>query len=257
MKTKTRAMMNKYAFRTTYLALLVLAGAALFLSYERNDLSSPSQAINTSITADENLQTLEVLKSEIERLKDARGALQNSYSQMEDELVQLRSQLAEQKVPGTSLPGKTDTGSSGNPAKEPESEESPVYAQEGPHAADERAAVQIIAQVDLLEDRFIAEETDPDWSSRAEDTLIETYEGDQAHGLFVADLDCRTTLCRMELTLDGSISPEESFRNLSLLAPWPGDGFVRISGIEGGNESPLAVVYLARDGYVLPQHVPE
>ena len=61
----------------------------------------------------------------------------------------------------------------------------------------------------------------------------------------------------MELTLDGSTSPEESFRNLSLLAPWPGDGFVRISGTEGGNESPMAVIYLARDGYALLQHLPE
>ena len=51
----------------------------------------------------------------------------------------------------------------------------------------------------------------------------------------------------MELTLDGSTA-RESFRNLFDLAPWSGQSLVQID-----TETGLAVMYLAREEYMLPQ----
>ena len=59
-------------------------------------------------------------------------------------------------------------------------------------------------------------------------------------------------MCRMEFSLNGSESPEESFRKLADFAPWQGEGFIRIQDGNDG-ESAQAVVYLARAGYSLPR----
>jgi hypothetical protein len=257
MRTKIKKFMHKYAFKTNLLMLMVLIGIVLFLDYRDKDIPSALEAQIPPIIVDKNQQDVEDLKFEFGQLKVEYGTLQNRYSQMKDEITWFRSQLAEQKEPGIPILNQTETTPSFNTLEEPESEKSQASLQEDAIAEEERIAARMIAQEDLLEDTVISEEIDSQWSRWAEDSLIETLESDEAHGFYVADLDCRTTLCRMELTSDASISPEESFRYLSLLSPWTGERFVSIGGFEEDDESPLAVVYLSRDGYKLPQHLTE
>jgi len=115
-----------------------------------------------------------------------------------------------------------------------------------PEEEHERAEAQTQAQVELVEGTMRAEKIDLQWASATKLTLNEVFHSEAMTGMQLVEADCRTTLCRRELVLDDSTSPEDSFRKLGNLAPWQGQAFGRIN--EGS-----AVVYLAREGYSLPQ----
>ena len=118
-----------------------------------------------------------------------------------------------------------------------------------PEEEVKRADAQVNAQVDLIEDMMRAEAPDPTWTDAAELSLQGMFHREEPTGFYLVHAECRTTVCRLELSLDGSVSPAESFRNLVHLMPWQGQGFVRI---EDG-ESAAVVVYLAREGYAFPR----
>jgi hypothetical protein len=67
-------------------------------------------------------------------------------------------------------------------------------------------------------------------------------------------IECRTTLCRVELTPtdpgQGAAAFEQGFRKLMLFAPWHAPGFGKIEHPDG--RAPVAVLYLAREGHALP-----
>ena len=112
-----------------------------------------------------------------------------------------------------------------------------------------RAEAQVQAQIDLLEVTVLAEAPDPVWTSAAERSLQSVFQREEKAGFHLVQTECRTTLCRLELSLDGSVSPEESFHSLVQMMPWQGQAFIRIEDGEGG----AVVVYLAREGHALPQ----
>ena len=111
---------------------------------------------------------------------------------------------------------------------------------------------QTLELIELFEETILIEGTDPEWSGLAELALDEASKREEMTEFNLVDAKCGTTMCRMELSLDGSESPEESFRKLVDFAPWQGEGFIRI---QDGNDREFAqaVVYLAREGYSLPQ----
>jgi hypothetical protein len=76
--------------------------------------------------------------------------------------------------------------------------------------------------------------------------------------LRLIDLQCRTTLCRLEVAADeveaDGTSFDRGFRKLILHAPWQGEGFGHVASPD--NPSPTAVFFLAREGHALPQPPP-
>jgi hypothetical protein len=113
----------------------------------------------------------------------------------------------------------------------------------------QRAEAQSLAQVALLEGTVQTEVTDPQWTSAAETSLRTAFLSDELPNLQLTDVTCRTTICRLTLSHDGSGAPDQSFRTLLRRAPWQGYGFVRIDQ----GESREVTVYLAREGYPLPE----
>jgi hypothetical protein len=67
-------------------------------------------------------------------------------------------------------------------------------------------------------------------------------------GVHLVQVDCRTSLCRLELALADASSPGENLEQLLHYARWEGAGFAQIDETSG-----TAVVYLSREGYALPQ----
>src|SRR5205823_4712742 len=96
---------------------------------------------------------------------------------------------------------------------------------------------------------MLAEQADAEWAPTAEQALHEVFQSKELTGMHLEEAACRTTLCRLALTLDDAMASEESFRALTRLTPWRGQGFVRID--QGGSGEVL--LYLAREGYSLPQ----
>ena len=177
------------------------------------------------------------LKAEIERLKDGKAG----FEQLSHEMTALRSQLTqverEQKLrsQAESLAPQIGDTEANAATLTPEEEQA-------------RTEAQIQTQVALLEGTLLGEKSDSAWGNTAQLALNTTFHSETMAGVQLMKADCRTTLCRLELFLDGSTAPEDSFRKLVHSSPWQGQGFVQIDG-----ESGKAVVYLAREGYSLPQ----
>jgi len=177
------------------------------------------------------------LKVEIARLKDDKS----KFERLSREMTALRSQLTQ-----VEQEQKLRSQEEGLPHSTGETEANPATLT--PEEEQTRAEAQIQTQVALLEGTLLAEKLDSAWVNAAQLALNTTFHSETMAGVQLMKADCRTTLCRLELFLDGSTAPEDSFRKLVHASPWEGQGFVQIDG-----ESGKAVVYLSREGYSLPQ----
>lgn len=116
-----------------------------------------------------------------------------------------------------------------------------------PEQAREREAARTQAEIELMEGTMLSEKSDAAWANTAQLALQTRLQKEALPGVQMVEAECRTTLCRMELSLDGSI-PQDNFRNLIDLAPWSGQSLIQID-----TETGLAVMYLAREEHSLPQ----
>ena len=165
---------------------------------------------------------------EIERLADELVALRKQLSRLSQEQVVIRQDV-------DSLPESMDA--------EPEMDA--VGAQ-----AEEQAETKMWQQQAVLEDNLRNEELDEEW---AQETLVKIEEGfhhEELAGVHLIDAACASTLCQVDLSIDGDIPVDEGMQRLSIHRPWDGPTFFSMSA-DG-----IARLYFARDGYDLPQ-VPE
>lgn len=131
--------------------------------------------------------------------------------------------------------------------------------QVSPEEQQAQAEAAIEAQEFSVEQAIETEEVDPDWSPIAEMAWGEVFqkEGikDELKDLQLVNVECRTNLCRVELSPSdptrGRAHFEQNFHKLLLFAPWNGAGFGKVDYPDG--ETPQAVFYLAREGQVLPE----
>jgi FtsZ-binding cell division protein ZapB len=235
---------------------LVGIRAAVFFIDGNNETSRKIEA--TALERFENpgkdatLADIEALKAEIEALKRGKQHLEQDSTDIQNELTSLRSKLVrlnqDQIMNSAHIDPIAETGHEGS-ENNAEDKETAVL-ELAPEEEVELADYQMQAQVDLFEETIFTEGTDPEWSKDAELALDMAYQSEEMRGVEAVDAECRTTVCRVQLFLDGSTPSEETFRNLVDLTPWEGQGFVRID--EG--DSSQVVVYLARDGHSLPQY---
>jgi hypothetical protein len=223
---------------------LVVIGAAVFWMHGRYSASHGS-----SITESNSLKAINALEAEIKELKGGSSDLEQRSAEMNSELTSLRSQLVDLNQGQESIDRIASAGLESSGASAPDGEGAVELT---PEEEAERVEVQTMELIEFFEETILAEGTDPEWSSLAELALDEASKSEEMTEFNLVDAKCGITMCRMMLSLDNSESPEESFRKLLDFAPWQGEGFIRI---QDGNdrESAQAVVYLAREGYSLPQ----
>ena len=97
-----------------------------------------------------------------------------------------------------------------------------------------------------------------EWSPGAVTSWTEVFERegtrDELEGIQMRSINCRTTLCRLELAPtdpgQGVAVFEQDLCKLILVGPWQAPGFGKIANPDG--QAPVAVIYLAREGYDLP-----
>src|SRR5262249_46599157 len=172
---------------------------------------------------------------------------------MQRELNAFRSQLIQVDKGQTSLAQAMDQLRThvlaARPESPRESKRGAATASRSPEEEVARAAAQVQAQIETLEAAVRGEKPDPAWARDTEQTLHAMFQGKESPGFFLVHAECRTSLCRVELALHETMAPEESFRTLLHRMPWSGQRFMQIA--EG--EAPQVVMYLAREGYALPQ----
>jgi len=121
--------------------------------------------------------------------------------------------------------------------------------------AEERAESQLRAQEATIEEMVRREPVDPAWAPTAVASITDVFHSKEVKNLHLVDVQCRTTLCRIEVAADEAGAEgtpfNQSFRKFLLHAPWQSEGFGHIAPPD--NSSPTAVFFLAREGYPLPE----
>jgi hypothetical protein len=219
------------------------SAAAVWL-YEHPNTSAPAWRHAADATAQGTPQDLETLGAEVARLKGETEsdltALRSRLARVDRDqesssqsLNQIAEKLSRAGLDGSTVPAARDDKADG--------------ATLTPEEERERATARTQAEIDLLEGTLRAEKSDPAWATAAQLALHTTLHKEALPRVQLMKAECRTTLCRMELALDGSTA-QESFRNLIDLAPWSGQGLIQLNA-----ETGLAVMYLAREEHTLPQ----
>jgi hypothetical protein len=180
----------------------------------------------------------EALNAQISRLRAGKEALERRAGEVKSELDALRSGLTQVNRNQSAIDREVMRLGGALPA---DGKEPPAFLT--PEQVREQADARIEAQLETLEGTMRVEKADPS----AQASLQQAFQRAGIAGLQLANAQCGGTLCRMELASDGSGFSEDSFRSLSHIAPWPGQGFARVDS-ESGN----ITVYVAREGHTLP-----
>lgn len=121
-----------------------------------------------------------------------------------------------------------------------------------PEEEAEIATQAIQQEVDLIDDTLDSETVDLAWSQEAHGVLTEAIQNnDRMTGVQLDAVECKSTLCRLSLSFDDQSSLDNGFRTMPSIMPWEGQAFFRVDDMESGE----AVVYLAREGYELPNSI--
>lgn len=121
-----------------------------------------------------------------------------------------------------------------------------AHAQGSNAPPPEPQAAEVIEQMD---ERFFSEPLDPGWSQQAR-RRVEQLGGMMPKGARVVSLDCRTSLCRMEMSHPNLESFQDFVRQGLLGGGYEWDGPV-MAAVKGDPHQPgelLTVAYLAREG---------
>lgn len=115
----------------------------------------------------------------------------------------------------------------------------------------EQGAEQVEQQLSSMETIMTEEPVDSEWSSATTDQLQMAFDSSELNGADIVDLECRKTLCRIEMNIDNPLLAAEYQLWLSAkIGDILPQASMTISQDEAGN--PSAILFLAREGYNLP-----
>lgn len=157
----------------------------------------------------------------------------------------VRTEIASLRTEIASL--RAETRRSDTRADEPDT---PTAEPPGPRRDNPYASLPAVERdVAIADDLHVAmtnESTDGSWSHATETAFLTALADiDTAD---VVDLECRSTLCRVELAhpdRDGRLSATDTF---TAAIPWEASGYVHMVS----SEPPTSVIYVARAGHQLP-----
>jgi uncharacterized protein YukE len=92
--------------------------------------------------------------------------------------------------------------------------------------------------------QFESEAVDPSWAQWAIAEIGNSIETHNLAGSTLVSTDCRSTLCRIEVSFDDQVARDASLGSFPLIVPWDSHGFAYIDEQSGGN----AVLFVAREG---------
>jgi len=93
-----------------------------------------------------------------------------------------------------------------------------------------------------------AESVDREWSAAMQTRLQEFFRSDMAVGSSMQHVECRSTMCRIEIASQSKTARETFMQGVSSMSPPNSQGFAHIDT----DESLEFVVYITRDNHQLP-----
>lgn len=229
-------------------------GAVLWNKLKPTSFDLPSDSGAGPLAARETGPTNEASATlEGDRLQASHEHRDQRLTELNNQMADLKNELAQFKH--TQNQKLTQLQASVQP---PAAEAEPLSPEEL-ERQEEQASAEIQAQENLLDQTMVTEEADPEWSQVAETSWIEVFQKEdlkeELKEIQLDNIECRTTLCRVELTptdpAQGAVAFERGLRKLLHFTPWQGGaGFAKIENPDG--QAPVAVFYLAREGHALP-----
>lgn len=118
------------------------------------------------------------------------------------------------------------------------------------------SAAPSIEEVDLaLGERLVNEPTDRAWSEGTEARIEAAFAEIVPQGATLLDVDCRTSMCRLESEYEAGETFEEFLAAAPHREPFIGESFFRQSNADRPDEPPRFVWYVAREGHRLRDHL--
>lgn len=172
----------------------------------------------------------------------------DSLDALRRELAALRADLARVK---NALEARGNSPASGAAAPAPEDDQDVAdpEAQVAAEIAEEQQQIQAYAQT--IEASLEAETVDSAWSGSTADLIREVFAADELAGASLQDIDCRATLCRVEV----QHRDEAKLRKFQHLFPFRVSQVLprlMMHRIENADGSITTYLYLARQGHRLP-----
>ncbi len=198
--------------------LAMIAGAAIFWGGYSNLL--PNESLTTMITSTSDEFTTEKLgsKNTIERLANTET---NSNKNLENKVAQLYQEMSKVKTKLADFEMLLKT--SGVSFTQPD---------QSPPAQTETD----------FEAEFVAEVTDQTWSKQATDDFFELTQTMESEGLFIDQIECRSSQCRVEIWQD---DPIELQTRLSQLIVNIAESFPNVTIKPLGDEDEKLVLFLS------------
>lgn len=105
-------------------------------------------------------------------------------------------------------------------------------------------------QLESLETAVLTEAIDNQWSQQAVSHIEEAVQNVLPEDIELAQLDCQTTLCKVELSHQQAEDIGEHVDQLLFQLGWQTTSYMQTSDEQDG--STYSVIYLSREGYELP-----
>lgn len=188
-------------------------------------------------------------------IKNNRKNLRKQLSKIESQMTQLQfdiQYLMDNQNKTVSTPEPNDQHITENMPVTTKTTESNEYKPSTKTKQHEKLPAQdneseIKEREELMEIMVQDNESDPEWSMEARQSIYEAFSADEINSIHLENAECGATLCQAKLYLDGTTNFEDSYSEILNRTPWSGQGFAQID-----EESGRIEFYLAREGHELP-----
>lgn len=105
-------------------------------------------------------------------------------------------------------------------------------------------------RIAAIESSFLGESPDPNWSAKTEDLVQQKLAENDFKKIISSNVECRTSLCRMDVTVDQNDASKLTMSLLHKLGKLLPRSMV--DHINGGDGTQTLIVYMLREGYKPP-----
>ena len=218
-------------------AVIVPAVTYVALTSETNQAEIHSTKLSSPIVEKPTVHGIAVKDDTKDgEFKDSLTALGKEVSQLRAELTSLRAELQTNHLAQVSSAKVSEQDA----AKEA-------------HALTEirvKEEERLQKQGEALEAGFRQQTTDPDWSTKAKGLIQEALASDKVDSKNIIDVECRTSMCRVELANDSnSNAPRIAEFPMKISEELPN---ILVNQTNESDGSTTTVLYLSKDDFVLP-----
>lgn len=188
-----------------------------------------------------------LLKAELASLKKVKAGLseiQKEFARLRQETATLHERIGD-ATDANRYPNSLNTINDDSLDVSQRTEENPI-------AAAEKQAYKDYERMEIISNVFLTEPTDGQWSTETTNLITQFFESGEKMPIDLSGVECRSTLCRVEVNHNDATAVDE----LALRFPMHvGKALPQIAyhykQHDDGHTS--VVMYLAREGYELPQ----